>query len=67
MQTENTQLNALVDAMTGFASNTRNDLLSVEVARVAHRLQHLEDLKTRPLTRREHAVIRPFLAKLAAA
>lgn len=58
------QLSAVVEAMTSFASTTQNDRLSVEVARVARRLQHRGTAFERPLTRREVAVIRPFLARV---
>lgn len=61
---DNAQLSAVVDAMTNFASTTRDDRLSVEVARVAHRLQHMGGAFEKPLTRREMSVIRPFMAKL---
>lgn len=64
---DNAQLGAVVDAMTSFASTTKNDRLSVEVARVAHRLQHLGGAFEKPLTRREMSVIRPFLARVAEA
>lgn len=61
---DNPQLGAVVDAMTRFASTTQNDRLSVEVARVAHRLQHMGDAFEKPLTRRELSVVRPFLSRL---
>lgn len=63
MQDENPQLTALVEAMTKFASKTKDDRLSVEVARVAQRLQHVNKPFEKPLTRRELAVMRPFLAQ----
>ena len=64
MKDENPQLTALIDAMGRFASNTKNDRLSVEVARVAQRLQHVNKPFEKPLNARERAVIRPFLAKM---
>lgn len=64
MKDENPQLTALIDAMGRFASTTKDDRLSVEVARVAQRLQHVSKPFEKPLTARERAVIRPFLAKI---
>jgi hypothetical protein len=64
----NTQVDAIVEAMTRFASSTRDDRLSVHVARVAQRLRHQGNPFEKPLTRAEQRVIRPFLeqAKIAA-
>jgi hypothetical protein len=66
MKDENPQLTALIAAMGRFASTTKNDTLSVEVARVAQRLQHVNKPFERPLNARERAIIRPFLAQQAA-
>lgn len=60
------QMADVVDAMTRFASTTRDDRLSVAVARVAQRLQHAGKAFERPLTRQEISVIRPFLNHVAA-
>ena len=65
MQDENPQLTALIAAMGRFASTTKNDQLSVEVSRVAQRLQHVNKPFERPLSARERAIIRPFLAQQA--
>lgn len=61
------QLGKVLDAMTQFASTTENHQLSVEVARVAWRLQHAGKPFEKPLTRREISVIRPFIAHIAQA
>ena len=66
MKDENPQLTALIDAMGRFASNTKDDRLSVEVARVAQRLQNVNKPFERPLNARERAIIRPFLAQQVA-
>lgn len=66
MKDNNPQLTALIDAMGRFASNTKNDQLSVEVARVVQRLQHANKPFERPLNARERAIIRPFLAQQVA-
>lgn len=66
MKDQNPQLTALIDAMGLFASTTRNDTLSVEVARVVQRLRHVNRPFERPLTARERAIIRPFLVQQAA-
>lgn len=60
-------IDSLVEAMTRFASTTRNDRLSVEVARVAQRVRHQGEPFEQPLTARERAVVRPFLARVEAA
>lgn len=65
MQIPNTQvLDSLIEDMSSFSARTRNDQLSVRVARVVTRLQHLGEPLERPLTAAEMAVIRPFLARL---
>ena len=63
---KNTQLDVLIEAMGRFASTTRNDRLSVEVSRVVQRLQNVGKPFARPLSQRDLAVIRPFLAVQAA-
>lgn len=63
----NTQIEAVVDAMTRFASNTRDDRISVHVARVAQRLQHQGKPFEKPLTRAERQVIRPFVEHVKSA
>ena len=68
MQILNTQvLDSLIEDMSIFSARTRNDQLSVRVARVVARLQHLGEPLEQPLTAAERAVIRPFLARLALA
>jgi len=63
---QDARLEALIEAMTTFAANTKNDLLSVRVSRVAQRLQHRGEPFEKPLTRGEVAIIRPFMARIAA-
>jgi hypothetical protein len=65
--TPDNQLDAVIAAMTKFASNTKNDRLSVEVARVASRVQHIGQPFEPPLTRREMSVVRPFVEQVARA
>lgn len=62
---DNAAFGRMIDAMTQFASTTKDDRLSVEVARVAQRLQHAGKAFEKPLTRREISVMRPFLAHIA--
>ncbi len=54
-------IDAVIDAMSRFAANTKDDQLSVRVCRVAERLQDREGLRKRPLDRWETAVARPFI------
>jgi hypothetical protein len=63
---QDSQIEALIEAMTKFASTTKNDQLSVRVARVANRLQNRNQPFEKPLTRGELSVIRPFMARLEA-
>lgn len=51
----------VVGRMSDFAATTKDDRLSVTVARVANRLAHQGLVCERKLTRAEVAVIRPFL------
>ncbi len=57
-------LDRLVEAMTRFASQTRDDRLSVGVARVATRLQNSGNAFERPLTPHEQRVINMFADRL---
>ena len=63
---EDSTIEAVIEAMTKFASTTKNDELSVRVARVAQRLQHRGEPFERPLTRGEISIIRPFIKQIAA-
>jgi hypothetical protein len=68
MQILNIQvLDSLIEDMSRFSAHTRNDQLSVRVARVVARLQHIGEPLEQPLTAAEMAVIRPFLARLEVA
>lgn len=55
------QLAKLVSNMNTFAANTKNDNLSVAVARVAARLNRQHELKEKPLTVNELKIVRAFL------
>jgi hypothetical protein len=62
----NPALAELIQHMAQFASTTRDDRLSVEVARVVQRLRNRDKPFERAFSRREQAVIRPFIAHIAA-
>lgn len=55
------ELAKLVAQMNTFAANTRNDKLSVTVARVAARLNRKDELKDKPLSPAEVKIVRAFL------
>lgn len=50
----------LIECMNKFAADTKNDKLSVIVARVAGRLLHEEHLRLHPLTQHELKIISYF-------
>ena len=54
-------IDQVVAAMTRFASSTRDDRLSVSVARVANRLQNQGNPFERPLTAHEQRVVNMFV------
>lgn len=56
-----TKLDAVIAAMTKFASNTGDDRLSVAVARVAQRLQHQGAPFETPLTGKEQRIVNMFI------
>lgn len=55
---------AVVDEMTRFATETKDDSLSVRVLRAAQRLQTSKTHRQPPLTKEEIATIRPFLRRV---
>lgn len=55
------ELAKLVSQMNTFAANTKDDSLSVAVARVAARLNKQADLKDNPLSTEELKIVRAFL------
>lgn len=63
---EDSRINAVIAAMGKFASNTKDDRLSVMVSRAAARLQKQGQPFVEPLTNEERAVIKPFLDRIAA-
>jgi len=57
----------LVQAMTDFSANTKNDAASVAVARVTNRLAHQGSSFEPPLTRSEMRIVNLFINNQKAA
>lgn len=60
----NTNTQQIIDAMSQFAADTKDDRLSCAVARVANRLAHQGHGFEKPLTESELRIIDMFATKL---
>jgi hypothetical protein len=56
----------IVDTMSSFAANTKDDRMSVIVARVAQRLSHQGEPWEQPLTAKEQRIVDMFSSRIAA-
>jgi hypothetical protein len=62
----NKRITQLVEVMTLFASNAKDDRMSVIVARTAQRLAHQGEVCERPLTDSELRIIKMFADRIPA-